>query len=214
MLSGRFDADNYPALGAILAGLGVGQAQFFVNSVNTRTKGVDLTVSHKADLGGARLATYLGVNYSKTDVTSINPPSALAGFEDVLLSERERLFIEQGGPRSKAVLGFDLATGRLETQPEDHLLRHADAGDVLRHGRRRPQREIRSEDLGRPRLHLELRPRHQAHHRRREHLQREADEPGPERDRQRLQVRQRAVRSERDVVLRAALEEVLRPTRP
>ncbi len=115
VLSGRFDADNYPTLGSILAGLGVGQAQFFVNSVNTRTKGLDLTLSHKADLGAARLGTFLAVNYSKTDVTQINPPSSLAGFEDVLLSERERLFIEQGGPRTKAVLGFNLVTGRLET---------------------------------------------------------------------------------------------------
>src|ERR1700682_1045088 len=39
VLSGRFDAGNYPALGSILAALGVGQAQFFVNSVDTPTKG-------------------------------------------------------------------------------------------------------------------------------------------------------------------------------
>ena len=115
VLSGRFDGDNFPALGGILAGLGVGQAQFFVNSVNTETKGLDLTVSHKADMGQGKLSTFLAFNYSKTDVTRIKAPSALAGFEDVLLSERERLFIEQGGPRSKATLGFDYVTGPLET---------------------------------------------------------------------------------------------------
>jgi iron complex outermembrane recepter protein len=115
VLSGRFDADNYPALGDTLAALGVGQAQFFVNSVNTQTKGLDLTVSHKADLGGGRLTTFLGFNYSRTEVKKINAPSSLAGFEDVLLSERERLFIEQGGPRSKATLDFDYVTGKLET---------------------------------------------------------------------------------------------------
>lgn len=38
VLSGRFDGDNFPALGSILSGLGVGQAQFFVNSANTRTE--------------------------------------------------------------------------------------------------------------------------------------------------------------------------------
>lgn len=115
VLSGRFDADNYPALGAILQSLGVGQAQFFVNSIDTRTKGIDLTFSHKADFGASgRLNTFLGYNYSKTDVTKVKTPSSLAGFEDVLLSERERLFIEQGGPRSKAVLGFDYLTGPLE----------------------------------------------------------------------------------------------------
>ena len=114
VLSGRFDAGNYPALGATLAALGVGQAQFFVNSVDTKTQGLDLTVSHKADMGAGRLTTFLGYNYSKTEVKRIKTPSTLAGFEDVLLSERERLFLEQGAPRSKAVLGFNYATGPIE----------------------------------------------------------------------------------------------------
>lgn len=39
-LSGRFDADNFPALGTTLAALGVGQAQFFVDSIDTKTKGL------------------------------------------------------------------------------------------------------------------------------------------------------------------------------
>jgi iron complex outermembrane receptor protein len=114
VLSGRFDADNYPALGSILTALGVGQAQFFVNSVDTETKGIDLTMAHKMDLGPGRLSTYLGYNYSKTEVKRIKTPASLAGFEDVLLSERERLFIEQGAPRSKATLDFDYVTGPWE----------------------------------------------------------------------------------------------------
>jgi iron complex outermembrane receptor protein len=115
VLSGRFDADNYPALGATLQTLGVGQAQFFVNSVDTRTQGLDLTASHRMDVGGGKLATYLARNVSRTEVTGVHAPSALAGFEDVLLSERERLFIEQGGPRRKATLDFDYTLGQLET---------------------------------------------------------------------------------------------------
>ena len=57
MLSGRFDDDNYPALGTVLQQLGVGQAQFFVNSVDTTTTGLDLTVSHKGKLAGGQLNT-------------------------------------------------------------------------------------------------------------------------------------------------------------
>jgi iron complex outermembrane receptor protein len=76
---------------------------------------LELTLSHKADLGAGRLSSYLGYNYSKTEVLRVKAPSALAGFEDVLLSERERLFIEQGAPRSKAVLGFTYTAGALET---------------------------------------------------------------------------------------------------
>ncbi len=116
VLSGRFDADNYPALGSILSALGVGQAQFFVNSVNTRTKGLDLTVSNKSNLSNGKLNTFFAVNFSKTEVTGIKAPPSLQGFEDVLLSERERLYIEQGGPRRKATLGFDFTTGPVQAE--------------------------------------------------------------------------------------------------
>ncbi|MBC3877671.1 TonB-dependent receptor [Undibacterium sp. FT79W] len=111
VLSGRFDANNYPALGATLSALGVGQAQFFVNSINTKTQGIDLTASHKTNLGAGKLSTYLGLNYSKTEVTKVNAPTSLKGYEDVLLSERERLFIEQGGPRVKGTLAFNYEQG-------------------------------------------------------------------------------------------------------
>ncbi|MEG1328848.1 MAG: TonB-dependent receptor, partial [Janthinobacterium sp.] len=94
---------------------GVGEAQFFVNSIDTRTRGLDLTASHKGELAGNRLTTFLALNLSKTEVTKVKTPASLTGFEDVLLSERERLFIEQGGPRSKATLGFDYVTGKLES---------------------------------------------------------------------------------------------------
>jgi iron complex outermembrane receptor protein len=112
VLSGRFDAENYPALGATLQTLGVGQAQFFVNSVDTQTKGLDITASHRMPLAAGRLNTFLALNFSKTEVTGVHAPSALNGFEDVLLSERERLFIEQGGPRRKATLGFEYTQGK------------------------------------------------------------------------------------------------------
>jgi iron complex outermembrane recepter protein len=114
VLSGRFDADNYPALGTTLAGLGVGQAQFFVNSIDTSTQGIDLTASHKMDLSGGKLTTYLAMNFGKTKVTGVNAPASLVGFEEVLLSERERLFIEQGAPRRKATLAFNYVLGRGE----------------------------------------------------------------------------------------------------
>lgn len=111
VLSGRFDADNYPALGATLSALGVGQAQFFVNSIDTKTQGLDLTASHKMNLASGKFSTYLGLNYSKTEVTKVSAPPSLKGYEDVLLSERERLFIEQGGPRLKGTLAFNYDQG-------------------------------------------------------------------------------------------------------
>ncbi|WP_426190573.1 TonB-dependent receptor plug domain-containing protein [Massilia sp. DWR3-1-1] len=115
VLSGRFDSSNYPVLGNILLNLGVASAQFFVNSIDTRTQGLDLTVSNKRSLWGGRLNTFLAANFSKTEVRNVHAPASLAGFENVLLSERERLFIEQGGPRRKATLDFDYTYGKVET---------------------------------------------------------------------------------------------------
>jgi len=115
VLSGLFDESNYPTLAAKLATLGVGGAQFFVNSVDTKTQGLDLTASHRGSIAGNKLTTFLAMNFGKTEVDAIHAPAALSGYEDVLLSERERLFLEQGGPRRKATLGFNLTTGPLET---------------------------------------------------------------------------------------------------
>ncbi|MBB5014262.1 TonB-dependent receptor plug domain-containing protein [Rehaibacterium terrae] len=110
VLSGRFDTDD-PNIGGILEGLGVGEAQFFVNSVDTRTRGLDLTVAHRTAVGDGVLSTFFAANFNRNEVTRIHAPPSLVGREDVLLSERERLFIEEGAPRRKATLGFDYSLG-------------------------------------------------------------------------------------------------------
>ena len=106
VLSGRLDNSD-PSIGAILDRLGVGQAQFFVNSVDTETQGLDLTATLENEVGEGQLLSTLAFNYNQTEVQRIKAPSSLVGREDVLLSERERLFIEQGAPRRKAIVGFD-----------------------------------------------------------------------------------------------------------
>ena len=106
VLTGEFDTDD-PNIGAILAARDVGVARFFVNAVDTRTTGLDITASHEASLWGGVLNTFLAANFSRTEVTQVNAPASLAGREDALLPERDRLFVENGAPRRKAVLGFD-----------------------------------------------------------------------------------------------------------
>ncbi|MFC4765077.1 TonB-dependent receptor plug domain-containing protein [Dyella koreensis] len=113
VLSGRFDTSD-PNIGAILDRLGVGQAQFFVNSVDTQTKGLDFTANHRLQFGGGTLNTSFGFNRTFTRVQRIHAPPALVGREDVVLSDRERLFIEDGAPGSKAILGFDYTRGPWE----------------------------------------------------------------------------------------------------
>ncbi|RPE77216.1 TonB-dependent receptor plug domain-containing protein [Vulcaniibacterium tengchongense] len=110
VLSGEFDTSD-PTIGPILEQMGVGLARFFFNSVDTKTQGADLTATYGFEWAGAQWNAFLGANYSKTEVTRVHTPPALAGREDVLLSERDRLFVENGAPRSKAVLGLDYVRG-------------------------------------------------------------------------------------------------------
>jgi iron complex outermembrane recepter protein len=114
VLSGRFDTTD-PTIGAILQSLGVGQAQFFVNSVDTKTQGLDITFSNTAELWSGKLVSSLALNLNDNQVEAINAPASLAGREDVLLSERERLFIEEGAPKQKATIGFDFTKGDWNT---------------------------------------------------------------------------------------------------
>jgi iron complex outermembrane receptor protein len=114
VLGGEFDESD-PNIGPILTQLQVGVARFFANAVDTKTEGLDLTLTHDADLWGGKLGSYLGASYNRTEVTRVNLPSALAGREDVFLPERDRLFIENGAPRTKAVLGFDFSRGAWDT---------------------------------------------------------------------------------------------------
>ncbi len=115
VFSGRFDESNFAPIVPLLSSLNVAAAQFFVNSLDTKTQGLDLTIANRGNLGQGKLNTFLAMNISKTEVTAIKAPAVLKGYEDVLLSERERLFLEQGGPRRKATLGFEYLLGKIGT---------------------------------------------------------------------------------------------------
>ncbi|HEY0686644.1 MAG TPA: TonB-dependent receptor [Steroidobacter sp.] len=101
------------ALRAVLESLNVARAQFLVNAVDTRTRGVDATVNHAAQLGAGTMTTFLGVNYNTNSITRVNPTSVLrAQGIDAFLSRRERLFIEGAAPESKAILSANYTLGR------------------------------------------------------------------------------------------------------
>jgi iron complex outermembrane receptor protein len=101
------------SLRAVLEAMNVGRAQFLVNAVDTRTKGLDLTVNHTTDIGAGTLSSYLGVNYNSNTISAVNPTSVLrAEGIDAFLSRRERLFIEGAAPKSKAILSANYLLGR------------------------------------------------------------------------------------------------------
>lgn len=104
------------SLRAVLDSLNVARAQFLVNAVDTRTRGVDLTINHQRPLGAGTLSSFFGANYNTNSITRVNPTSVLrAQGIDAFLSRRERLFIEGAAPKSKAILGTSYTVGDWDT---------------------------------------------------------------------------------------------------
>lgn len=101
VLSGRFDAADYP----FLTTLGAGAAQFFTNAVDTRTQGIDFVANYLLDLGKSNLTLTAALNLTETKVEGgIKTPPLLAGKEDQLFNREEISRLEVAQPRSKLVL--------------------------------------------------------------------------------------------------------------
>lgn len=105
------------AVRAVLAAAGfptVNAARFFINGVDTRTRGLDLVATYRIpDIGGGRLNLTSGFNYNKTKITRNAPrPGALASIPGIeLFGRQESLRLEQGQPRTKINASADFDRG-------------------------------------------------------------------------------------------------------
>lgn len=89
-------------------------ARFFINGVDTRTRGLDLVATYRVpDIAGGRLNLTGGFNYNKTKIVRNAPqPGALASIPGlVLFGRQESLRLEQGQPRTKINASADFDRG-------------------------------------------------------------------------------------------------------
>lgn len=94
------------AIEELLAGTGANQGRFFLNAIDSKTRGVDVVASYNLITDGyGDIAFNLGYNYGKNEVTDIiDPPAELqgAGFDqDNLFSGTELRRFEVSTPRNK-----------------------------------------------------------------------------------------------------------------
>ncbi len=85
-------------------------ARFFVNGVDTRTKGLDAVATYRMSLGEAgRVSLTAGYNYNKTTLQQIlAAPGPLANIPGlVLFGRQESLRLVRGQPRDKINVGLD-----------------------------------------------------------------------------------------------------------
>jgi iron complex outermembrane receptor protein len=121
VLSGVFGTDD-PILGEAVTDIvgqfpGVAAAQFFVNAVDTTTKGVDVVLDYNFRLPRGTLKATAAANFTKTTVDAVNVPGSMQEqFSDVDRGEERvaELFLGRYGrnrledllPRQKGTLGL------------------------------------------------------------------------------------------------------------
>jgi len=88
----------------------ISAARFFINGVDTRTRGIDAIATYRMDIGDeGKLNLTAGYNWTQNRITARNDtPGALNQVPGIeLFGRQESLRIEQGQPRNRANLGLD-----------------------------------------------------------------------------------------------------------
>jgi iron complex outermembrane receptor protein len=114
VLTGSFE-DSDPDIGHILQQLNVGAAQFFTNALDTRTRGLDVVLSHNFFAGNHSLRWSLAGNFNKMKLSAIHTNAQLAGKEDTYFGAREKAFLLASAPSSKVTLSVDHGIGRIDS---------------------------------------------------------------------------------------------------
>lgn len=101
----------------------VNSAQFFGNSIDTRTRGIDAVLSYRTILGNGTLNLSAAANITRTEVTDVHVPSGLVGTatQDVKDYLSERIFFdrlqrgryERGTPQNKLIVSAGYTVKRL-----------------------------------------------------------------------------------------------------
>jgi iron complex outermembrane receptor protein len=97
----------------LASGTGIGRARFFINGVDTRTKGVDLVLRYGLGVGeGSKLDLTASANYNKTDVTHLPTTNVLSSLTPppVLFGRINTLVFEEATPDTKMILAADWST--------------------------------------------------------------------------------------------------------
>ncbi|WP_105189258.1 TonB-dependent receptor plug domain-containing protein [Pseudoalteromonas sp. T1lg48] len=98
-----------PEAVAALNATGAEQANYFSNSVDSTTKGVDIIASYRTDLyDGDFSATFAG-NLNDTEIDDVNAPEGVP--DNIALDDLQRSFLTDGQPGERATLTFEYERG-------------------------------------------------------------------------------------------------------
>lgn len=120
ILTGQFQPGSNEELQRLFDQSGATRAAFFANSIDTKSRGLDIVLAHSASLGSDMvLRTDLAATFSKTEwdqEAGINASDILrdAGLIDTYFNQESRLYLEQAVPRTKITMGNTLSLGALD----------------------------------------------------------------------------------------------------
>lgn len=112
MLSPSDVAFNPDAVAALNA-TGADQANFFSNSVDLTTSGIDLIITYETIIFDGQLNTTFAGNINETEIDNVNAADGIP--ENVALDDLQRSFLTDGQPQEHATLTFDYSKGSWDT---------------------------------------------------------------------------------------------------
>ncbi|WP_081604631.1 TonB-dependent receptor [Nafulsella turpanensis] len=112
VLTSSFSGNNSEEIARILALANAGSATFFVNGIDTETRGIDVILAHSATLGAGSLRSQLAANFTRTEVVNVNIPESLREAPERFFNREEENRFEDALPQSKINLLITYNIGR------------------------------------------------------------------------------------------------------
>ena len=120
ILTGQFSGDDSPdasdqdkEIAALLRQANAQSARFFANAIDTETRGLDVVITHNANIGNGKLMTSLAGNFNQTVLGEVKTNDLLKGKEDIYFDRTNQIFLESAVPMTKVNLTFNYSVGDL-----------------------------------------------------------------------------------------------------
>ena len=117
VLTGQFSGDTTATgreISRLLQQANATQAAFFANAIDSRTRGIDLVVTHNGRIGEGQLNSTLAATFAQTKLQEVNTSTVLEGREDTYFDRTSQIFLESAVPRTKVNLTFNYALNKFD----------------------------------------------------------------------------------------------------
>ena len=118
VLTGQFqggdDTDQAREISRLLQQANANRAAFFANAIDSRTRGIDLVITHNGRIGEGRLTSSLASTFAQTSLEEVNTSTVLEGQEDTYFDRTSQIFLESAVPRTKVNLTFNYAINKFD----------------------------------------------------------------------------------------------------